>query len=96
MKKAIVLPIDIFNALLENCAESQPEYETLRNGFIMRNKGGGQEVHIPYDAASAAELLVLAERVCPEALPYIQEATSSGAGSKAHSCLGAAAGLLDA
>jgi hypothetical protein len=69
MKQSIIIPIDVFNDLLKSCAESQPEYQTLKNGFIMRNKQGGEEVHIPYEASAAREILALANRVCPQVVP---------------------------
>lgn len=69
MKQSIIIPIDIFNDLLKSCAESQPEYQTLKNGFIMRNKEGGQEVHIPYEASAAREIFAFANRVCPQVVP---------------------------
>lgn len=78
MRNPIILPKPVFDTLLANCTESQPEYETLINSFIMPGKEGRQEVHIPYDPAAAAELSALAQRVCPDAWVYISAAISEG------------------
>lgn len=70
--QTIVIPIDAFNALIDRCSESYPEYQTLKNGFVMRNKGGAQEVHIPCDPAVAKTILGFAHRVCAEVSPHIR------------------------
>ena len=72
MKQVIVIPIGAFNALVKMYAESQSEYQTLKNGLILRTGGGGEEVHIPCDSDRAKTILILAGRVCSEAVPYIK------------------------
>lgn len=72
MKHKIVISMEAFNNLVDRCAESRPEYQTLKNGFVMRNKGGAQEVHIVCDTAVAKTILGFANRVCGEALPHIR------------------------
>ena len=72
MKQTIVISMEAFNALVKRCAESHPEYQTLKNGFVMRNKGGAQEVHIACDPAVAKTILGFADRVCAEAVPHIR------------------------
>jgi hypothetical protein len=72
MKQMIVIPIETFNSLVDRCADSLPEYQTLKNGFVMRNKGGEEEVHIMCDSASAKTILAFADQAYSEAVPYIR------------------------
>jgi hypothetical protein len=62
----------VFNALIEKCAQSDPQYQTLKNGFVMRSATGSEEVHISCSEDIARAILVFAEEVCSEVVPHIR------------------------
>jgi hypothetical protein len=72
MDQVVVIPIEIFNVLVEKCAETQSEYQTLKNGFIMSPDGHTEEVHIRCSPDVASSILVFADEVCSEAVPQIR------------------------
>jgi hypothetical protein len=73
MKQVVAIPLEIFNVLLEKCAESDSEYQTLKNGFIIRSNGHGEEVHIRCSPDVAQEILCFADQVYSEAVPRIRQ-----------------------
>ena len=72
MRLVIAIPIAVFDALIEKCVESDPEYQTLKNGFVMRSATGSEEVHISCNEAVAQAILVFADQVCSEVVPHIR------------------------
>lgn len=71
MPQLIIMPVESYNVLIESCAESCPEYELLKNGFIMRNEAGEEEVYVPCDSAIARIIFDFATQCCPETVPHI-------------------------
>lgn len=47
------------------------EYELLKNGLVMRNQEGHQEVRVLTDEDGAKQITDFAARACPEVLPSV-------------------------
>ena len=71
MCQLIIMPMDSYNVLIESCAESWPEYELLKNGFVRRNGEGEEEVCVPCDSDVAKMIVDFASQCCPETVPHI-------------------------
>jgi ferredoxin len=68
MLQLVIMPMESYNVLIECCAESWPEYEVLKNGFIIRNEKGEQEVRV---ACDSTRLVDFAAAHCPKVLPTV-------------------------
>ena len=75
MLQLVIIPLDAYNALMKKCAECYLEYPVLKNGFIIRNAEGQQEVHLACDSARA--IVIFAEEHCPEVAPYMRTVTDA-------------------
>jgi hypothetical protein len=71
----VIIPIESYDVLIGCCATSYPEYELLKNGFIMRNGEGEQEVRVSCD--SAGLIVDFATEHCPEVVPYMRTASDA-------------------
>jgi hypothetical protein len=68
------IPLATYDTFVEQCEEASPEYEVLKNGFIFRRtKGKDIErfVKINCTLADANKLLLLATKVCPDAVVVV-------------------------
>ena len=72
MRLVVAIPMAVFNTLIDKCAESDPEFQTLKNGFVMRGATGSEEVHISCNDEVAQAILVFAKQVCSDVLPHIR------------------------
>ena len=72
MKMMVVIPIEAYNAILEKCDSTSPEYSVLKNGVVTRNRQGNEEVEILCDAAGAKRMMDFAATGCPEVIPFIR------------------------
>lgn len=75
MLQLVIIPLDAYNALMTKCAESHLEYPLLKNGFIIRNAEGEQEVHLACDSARA--IVDFAAEHCPEVVLYMRTVTDA-------------------
>jgi hypothetical protein len=73
MKILLVIPKLYYKMLLDRSAMLWPEYRALKNGILMRNDTGQEEIHIVCDSHSVQLILNFAGRVCSEAIPHIQQ-----------------------
>jgi hypothetical protein len=71
----VIIPMESYDVLIGCCATSYPEYELLKNGFIMRNGEGEQEVRVSCDSARA--IVDFATEHCPEVVSYMRTATDA-------------------
>ena len=65
------IPMVTYEILLEACDPSLPEYELLKNGLVMRDQQGNQEVQVLTDKAGAKQIMEFAATACPEVIPFI-------------------------
>jgi hypothetical protein len=70
MLQLVVMPIESYNVLIGCCPESSPHYETLKNGFIVRNKAGEREYRLA--CRNARSIIDFAAKRCPQILPSIR------------------------
>jgi hypothetical protein len=71
---SIEIPLATYDTFIEECEESSREYEVLKNGLIFRRtKGKDIERFVKIDCTleDANELLLLATKVCPDAVVVI-------------------------
>jgi hypothetical protein len=66
------IPMVTYEILLEACDPSLPEYELLKNGLVMRNQQGNQEVQFLTAKAGAKQIMEFAATACPEVLPFVK------------------------
>jgi len=66
------IPMVTYEILSEACDPSLPEYELLKNGLVMRNQQGNQEVQVLTDKAGAKQIMEFAATACPEVIPFIK------------------------
>lgn len=69
MEMMVIIPMESYRAMLAKCDSTRPEYTLLRNGVVIRNRDGSEEVEILCDAAEAAA-------GCPEKIPFIRVISS--------------------
>jgi hypothetical protein len=70
----IEIPLAIYDTFIEQCEESSPEYEVLKNGFIFRRTKGREIerfVKVSCTLEDANKLLLLATKVCRDAVVVI-------------------------
>jgi hypothetical protein len=70
----IEIPLASYDTFIQQCEESLPEYEVLKNGFIFRRtkaKDIERFVKIDCTLEDANKLLLLATKVCPDAIVVI-------------------------
>jgi hypothetical protein len=80
MKTLLEIPFEHYSALLARCSTSEIEYTILKNGIVLPDSKPGKQqttVAIRCEPDQAKTILDLARRLYPEAVPYIQEFTSS-------------------
>lgn len=75
MLQLVIMPLDAYNALMKKCAGSHLEYPVLKNGFIIRNAEGEQEVRVA--CRSARAIVDFAAEHCPEVVPCMRTATDA-------------------
>jgi hypothetical protein len=78
----IEFPIDNYNRFLTLCDPASREYEILKNGLIVRRSEDGRYervVKIFAKMQDAQLLLVLANEICPVAVPAIKKAIAAAA-----------------
>ena len=66
------IPMVTYEILSEACDPSLPEYELLKNGLVMRNQQGNQEVQVLTDKAGAKQIMEFAATACPQVIPFIK------------------------
>ena len=72
MEMMVIIPMESYRAMLAKCDSTRPEYTLLRNGVVIRNREGNEEVEILCDAAGAKQLMEFASSGCPEIIPFIR------------------------
>jgi len=75
----IEMTIDPYDRLLALCDPASREYEILKNSLIVRHSKDGRYervVEILSEMQDAKLLLVLAQKICPAAVPFIVKAIS--------------------
>jgi hypothetical protein len=71
MEIMVNIPMVSYEDMLKRCDPSRPEYELLKNGLVMRNQEGHQEVRVLTDEDGAKQITDFAARACPEVLPSV-------------------------
>jgi hypothetical protein len=71
MEMMVVIPLEAYNAMLDKCDTSRAEYALLKNGVIVRNSEGKEQVEIICDANKAKQIVNFAATDCPELSPFI-------------------------
>ena len=72
MEMMVVIPIETYRAMLVKCDSTRAEYALLKNGVVIRNGEGNEEVEILCDAAGAKGMMDFAATECPEMIPFIR------------------------
>lgn len=83
MEMMVIIPMESYRAMLAKCDSTRPDYTLLRNGVVIRNRDGSEEVELLCDAAEAKRMMDFAAAGCPEIIPFIRVISSRG--SKTHS-----------
>ena len=80
MDVVIEMSLPIHNGFLKKCGPECPEYETLKNGMILRRPEEDEFeriVQIRCDLERAKILLDLAAEIYPDAVPDIEKAIAA-------------------
>ena len=80
MNVFIEMSLSIYDGFLEKCDVDCPEYETLKNGMILRRPKEGhfeRIMQIRCNLERAKSLLDLAAQIYPEAIPDIKKAIAA-------------------
>lgn len=72
MLQVVIMPMESYNMLIGHCGVSCPEYELLRNAFVMRSGQSDGTVCVPSDTDSARMIVDFAAAHCPELVPHIK------------------------
>ncbi|TMA93666.1 MAG: hypothetical protein E6J74_17700 [Deltaproteobacteria bacterium] len=80
MNIVIEMSLPVYDGFMDQCPPSHPEYETLKNGVIVRRSKGNRferilEIHCSVERAKS--LLDLAKQVYPDAVPDIEKAIAA-------------------
>jgi hypothetical protein len=76
----IEMSLACHDGFLEKCGPECPEYETLKNGMILRRPKGDhfeRIIQIRCDLERAKSLLNLAAEIYPDAVPDIEKAIAA-------------------
>ena len=70
----IEIPPDLYDRFWICCDVASREYAILKNGVIIHSPQGDERViQIPCELSDAENLLALAKRACPDAVPTIKK-----------------------
>ena len=73
MKIMVVIPMKPYRVWMARCESARMECLWLKNGIIVQNGDGLQEVQILCDAERAHAIVHFASRTCPDVVPYIKQ-----------------------
>jgi hypothetical protein len=80
MKVLIETSVEVYDSLLDKCAQSCAEYYTLtKANIVFRWKEDRQLklMRIFCDLNEATKLIAMASRICPAPVPYIEKAIAA-------------------
>jgi hypothetical protein len=81
MEMMVSISLEAYNAMLDKCDASRAEYALLKNGVIIRDREGKEQVEILCGPQEAKQIVDFAASDCPELSPFISVISPVGPNS---------------